>query len=403
MKTILTHCTVIDGTGRPPLSDATVVVEDETIRYVGTSDNVGATELAQGRAIDLQAGYLLPGLMNMHVHLAIKFPFSETKQDEPAADVAFRAARRATDALQAGITTLRIVGEAKHVDIATRRAIHAGWLEGPRLLCAGHALIATGGHGHNANSTLEVDGADEFRKMARQQLRAGADHIKLCITGGIGTRREGITDSQVTQEEMAAAIEVAHQAGKPVCAHAGAPRAIQQAIEVGLDCVEHGYVLDHETVTMMRDAGTYLVPTLSVTRAEDWMRAHDFAEWTIQKALAASESHLESIRAAIEAGVKIAVGTDIPPADQFDGTTATVREIELLVEAGMTPTAALEAATRVPAELCQIAHRVGTIEVGKVADFVATVQNPIGDITRLRDIAFVMKGGEIVRNALTAD
>jgi imidazolonepropionase-like amidohydrolase len=198
---------------------------------------------------------------------------------------------------------------------------------------------------------------------------------------------------------MEAACDAAHNAGRRITAHAGSAKAISEGIRAGLDCIEHGYFLDEPTVEQMVKGGVHLVPTLSVSRAEDYMRRVGCPQWMIDKSLRAGEDHLRSFQMALEGGVKIAMGTDMLPADLYDGTLAVYREIEWMVQGGMRQIDALRAATLSAAELCAIDDRLGSVAPGKLADLVAMPANPLDNIRALRDIDFVMKDGQIIRDA----
>jgi imidazolonepropionase-like amidohydrolase len=339
--------------------------------------------------------------MDMHVHLSLALPGPSQIAARVETDMALtvRAYRNALDALDAGVTFLRMVGDARNVDLELKRAINNGQIAGPRLFCAGQAVIVTGGHGFASGGTVEADGAEGFRHAVRAQLRAGADVIKLCITGGIAGEHEQIRDSQATYAEMEAACEAAHNAGRRITAHAGSAKAISEGVRAGLDCVEHGYFLDEPTVEQMVKGGVRLVPTLSVSRAEDYMRRIGCPQWMIDKSLRAGEDHMRSFQMALEGGVKIAMGTDMLPADAYDGTLAVYREIEWMVQGGMRPMDALRAATLSAAELCEVDDRLGSLAPGKLADLVAMPSNPLEDIRALRQIDFVMKDGQIIRDS----
>ncbi|MBV9134582.1 MAG: amidohydrolase family protein, partial [Chloroflexi bacterium] len=312
--------------------------------------------------------------------------------------VTVRAYRNALDGLNAGVTFMRTLGDMRFVDLELKRAINAGVIVGPRLFCAGQAVIITGGHGFGSGSSLEADGPDGFRQAVRKQLRAGADVIKVAITGGIAGEYEQIRDSQATYAEMEAACQAAHNAGRRITAHAGSALAIAEGIRAGLDCVEHGYFLDQPTVDTMANKGVYLVPTLSVSRAEEYMRRIGCPQWMIDKSLRAGEDHLRSYQMALAAGVPMAMGTDMLPADPYDGTLAVYREVEWMVEGGMPHAAALRAATLSAAELCQVDADLGSVTPGKLADLVAMPANPLENIRALRGIDTVMKDGAIVRD-----
>jgi imidazolonepropionase-like amidohydrolase len=260
------------------------------------------------------------------------------------------------------------------------------------------AIIATGGHGHTRAGTIEADGPDDFRKKVRMQLKAGADLIKICISGGIAGEHEAIRDAQLSKDEMRAVMETAHGSGKKVTAHAGPSGAIKDAIECGLDCVEHGYFLDDATVALMVERGVWYVPTIVVSRCEEFFHKIGAPEWMIRKALDAGIGHFEALRTAIRSGVEIALGTDMMPAEPYEGTTATVRELEFYVEAGMTPLQAVRVATIQPARWLGVVEKQGTVEPGKVADLIAVDGDPTENISNLRKLRFVMKDGQVVRH-----
>ncbi len=399
---LLSNCCVIGCDGSPPVVDAAVLIEDGRIAAVDKEHNL--EPLIRDRpdlaVRDLGGRWLMPGLMDMHVHLSLALPGPAQLAAQVETDMALtiRAYGNAREALHAGATFLRLVGDARSVDFELKRAINNGQLQGPRLFCAGRAVIITGGHGFASGSTVEADGADGFRQAVRAQLRGGADVIKLCITGGIAGEHEQIRDSQATYAEMEAACEAAHNAGRRITAHAGSSKAISEGIRAGLDCIEHGYFLDEPTVELMAKRGTYLVPTLSVSRAEDYMRRIGCPQWMIDKSLRAGEDHMRSFQLALAAGVKIAMGTDMLPADAYDGTLAIYREIEWMVEGGMAPDAALRAATLSAAELCEVETELGSVTVGKQADLIAMPDNPLDTVRALRGIDVVIKGGAFVRD-----
>jgi len=348
--------------------------------------------------IDLEGAYLLPGLITCHTHLSIVFPFHETNEHESPAITVLRCQKRALDALRAGITTVRTVGEMHRADIALREMIGKGWAEGPRIVSAGRSISVTGGHGSGFGALI-ADGADSFRRAAREELAAGANHLKIFITGGIAHRKEGFGEPQMTVEEMEAVVSVARSRDTYVCAHAGGPEAIRKAVKAGVRSFEHGYRVDRETYREMREAGCYLVPTLSVTRSPGWMKANRFEAWTVEKATRAGPDHLESIRLAVKEGVRIANGTDLPPGDLNEKVNATVREMAFMVEAGLSPLESIRATTTTAAELLGIEDEVGRIAPGFAADLIAARENPLEDLSALQDIFFVMKAGRVVRSA----
>ena len=394
---LFVNANLIDGTGAPLQSNVDIRVEDGRFTSITPSGQPSGPS-ADG-IVDVAGNYLLPGLWDAHAHLGMVFPqndFSKTPHIELPSDRTVRCGRAAMDALQYGITNVRVVGEADYVDIAWKKAFASGMFVGPRLFCCGRALIATGGHGWHTGISVEVDGPAEVRKAAREQMKRGADQIKLMITGGVASATETMYESQMTLDEIQAAVEVAQLKGRKVCAHIGGPLGAKMAIQAGVASLEHGYFLDDETIEMMVAKGTYYVPTLAVTQDEAYIRRH-WTDYAIQKALDAAPRHLESFQKALKAGVKIAAGEDLTPfAERL------IPEIETMVRAGMTNMHAIVAATRNAAELCDALDRLGTVEVGKLADLIILRADPLDDIANLHQLQMVYKEGKLVvdkRNA----
>lgn len=400
MRTFFINGRVVDGTGAAALDPATLVVDGSTIAYCGAPTDAPQPTGAD-RVVDLAGKTLVPGLFNAHVHLSLRLPFPEQRYDQFS--VGYRTMliyRRALEAITTGTTSIRCVGEAHFTDIDVRNAINKGVLAGPRILSAGAAMTATGGHGHNSMSTIQADGVTGFLEAARTQLRAGADLLKILLTGGIGTPGEKPADKQMRDDEVAAVVDVAHSANKIVASHTGGDGPVKDAVRLGVDCIEHGYQFSDEAAAMMAEAGTYLVPTLCVTQELDYMRRHGVQEWMLSKAKAAADEHLASIRRAVAAGVIIGNGTDLLPSDPVDGTVATIREVELLVETGLSPLHALRAATYHSAKICGVEQVTGSLVAGKQADLLAIDGKPDVTIRDLRAVKFVMRGGAIFRNDL---
>jgi len=414
MKLYLTHCSVIDcATDDLEPFSATVTVEDGKIAAIdrpGTANPGRPGE--ETSVIDLEGAFLLPGLWDSHCHPGGMIPDpGRVSCFETDAERTLRAVRNTSAALRAGVTTLRAVGDASFIDIALRETYAnrqpAGlWkkgyddkrLIGPRMFCAGQGLRVTGGHGANGrveplytSPPLEVDGPDAVRKATRYVIKMGADWVKLMITGGIAGIREGMGESQMTFEEIKAACDTAHLKGLKVCAHTGAAAAAKLAVRAGLDGVEHGYQLDQEVCEMMAERGVYYCPTLSVTHDEAYMRRWEWPEYSIRRALEGAEAHRRALELALKAGVKIVNGADLNPI-----ADTAIPEIEWVVKAGMTPAQALIASTRRPAEMCDVADSLGTVEVGKLADLIVVEENPLENISALRQVRLVMKEGEVV-------
>lgn len=399
-KMVLKNCRIVDGAGNPGMDDMVMVIDRSagSIVCMEKSDSLDSLWLSdQHDLLDLSGYTVLPGLFNVHTHLGLKLPFTSYYLDPyPVSYWALICYRRAVEALVCGVTSLRCPGGPNGADISVRNAIDNMMLQGPRLIVAGGLLLAHGGHGHNSVGSIQCSGVAQFREAARTQLREGADFIKICLTGGLGTPGEKFQDKQMTDDEIDAVVEIAHMAGKRVAAHAGGDKPIRDAVHLGVDCIEHGYVLTEDTAKLMADAGTFLVPTLAVTHAFEYLEAHGSPAYHVDKAREASHFHAESIQKAINSGVKIAVGTDLLPSDPIDGTTATIREIELLVGVGMNPLEAIRAATLSSAELCQVDEITGSLEVGKQADLIVVCGNPDKSISDLRNIEMVVKGGHVV-------
>jgi len=390
MRTILTNCTVIDCTGKPPMKDMTVIIENDKIAELKAEMHSQAAGEGE-RVFDLEGGYVLPGLWDVHVHLGDLIPDPKhLLETESPIDYAIRAGRNAMDALRAGITGIRILGEDHYADVAWKRAFDTGVFLGPRLFVCGRAMCITGGHGHGTLGSVEVDGPYEMRKAVREQLKHGADQIKLMVTGGVMTAGESMQESQFLLDEIQAATEVAHQKGKRVCVHAWGTAGIKMAIRGGVDCIEHG-LLDDEAVEMMMENDVFYVPTLNVTQDKEQTLESGMPDFMVEKALGSARAHLEGFRKALKAGVKIACGSDSSPVADF-----TLSEIEHLVRAGMTEMDALTAATRTSADLCEVADRLGAVEVGKLADLIVVSANPLEDIANIRKLNLVFKGGNLI-------
>ncbi|GAA1441650.1 amidohydrolase family protein [Leifsonia poae] len=397
--TLLTGARLFDGTSGELLTGHAIEIDREgTIVALGEEADVVRAAAPDARRIDLGGRVLSPGLINMHVHFGLALPGTagDLVSGGSDGDLLLVMADSARRTLLAGVTTVRLVGESRYLDFALRRGVRAGAVDGPRIFTAGHALCCTGGHGWESDA-LEGDGPDDFRRLTRLQIREGADLIKVCVSGGIAGEHEQIDTPQLFDDEMAAVIQVAHDWGRKVTAHVGPSSTLDRAIRLGLDCVEHGYELTRETTDLMAEHGVWYVPTITVSRCADFFDEQGVPAWMKERALGAGPRHWESLENAIASGVKIAMGTDMPPAAGFDGTTATVREMEFMVDAGMSPLDVMRSATSRAAELIGD-ESFGTIRVGARADFVAMADDPTSDVSALRGIDWVMKDGRVYRD-----
>ena len=399
------NCRLINGTGAPAFEDAVLITEGTKITYAGAAVDAPAAPTDPAQKLDMGGRTLLPGLFNCHVHLGLHFPFTSERVDEYGTP-AYRTMvlyRRAVEALFGGVTTLRCVGEADYTDLAVRDAINKGMLMGPRILSAGPLIIAKGGHGSEDWGTVECSGPEEFAKATRDVLAHGVDLIKICTTGGMAGEHEGAHTMQMAEEEIRAVVAAAESCGRSVAGHIGNDEAIRMALRCGVKSIEHAYVMGRETAQILADSGAMLVPTLAVSASCDYLEAHGNPRYHIEKIRAIGRRHMQSAAYAVEAGVKLAVGTDLLPNDPLEGTIATVREMELLHEAGLSPREAIKAATKNSAELCGVDAVTGTLEAGKEADIIAVMGRPDETLSDLRSIEMVVRGGSLVRSSVEGD
>jgi imidazolonepropionase-like amidohydrolase len=395
---------LIDGLSTTVRERVTVLVKGD--RIVGVQD--GFQTPAGARVIDLRTATVMPGLIDSHTHLtgegtgnAIVRAVTQTPLDD-----AVRSTFYARKTLDAGFTTVRNVGADGGPDVALKRAIDAGIVPGPRIWTARTTISITGGHGDQGGLRPDlwvaptwmdgiVDSADEARKAVRYQHKYGADLIKITATGGVLSINDSGDAQQFTDEEMAAIVESAHLLGMKVAAHAHGKRGIEAAIRAGVDSIEHGTYSDDATFRLFKERGTYLVPTILAgkTVAELATIPGHFHPSVQEKAARIGPLIQDMFKRAYAAGVKVAFGTDSGVSTHGENA----REFVYMVEAGMPPIEAILSATRAAADLVGAADRIGSIQAGRFADIVATAGNPLTDISEMRRITFVMKGGVVFK------
>lgn len=386
-------------------SEMTIIVEANRITEIRN----GYLDPGNGdRLIDLQDKTVLPGLMDMHVHLE-----SETNKDAYSerfrmneADMAFRAARFAERTLMAGFTTVRDLG-GTGINIAMRNAISNGHVVGPRIFTSGKSLATTGGHADPTNGLNRelmkdpgpaegvINGADEARKAVRQRYKNGADLIKITATGGVLSVAKDGSGPQFTEEELRAIVETASDYGMQVAAHAHGEEGMRRAVEAGVTSIEHGTMMSEEIMDLMIERGTWLVPTLTAGRtvADSAKIEGYYPAVIVPKALEIGPRLQDTFARAYKKGVKIAFGTD---AGVFvHGINA--REFELMVEAGMPPLKAIQCATIEAARLLKMEDELGSIAVNKLADIIAVEGNPLENISQMKEVVFVMKDGQVFK------
>ncbi len=407
-RTVIHAGALVDVEAGRVLARQSIVVEESQI----TAVDDGFVEAADGDTlIDLSEHTVLPGLMDMHVHLnseqAGAASYLMRFQDNPA-DLVIRTLGYAKKTLLAGFTTVRDVGSETTSMVAVRDAINRGEVPGPRIFAATRSLATTGGHGDPTNGMRAdlrgdpgpkdgvVNGVEDIRKAVRQRYKEGADLIKITATGGVLSLAKSGQNPQFTEAEIRAVVETANDYGFIVAAHAHGAEGIKRAIRAGVTTIEHGTYMDEEAFELMKQHGTWFVPTISAGNfvAEKAAEPGYFPEIIRPKAAAIGPVIKETFAKALRAGVPIAFGTDCGVCPH--GSNA--QEFLYMVEGGMAPMAALQSATAVPAKILGIWEETGSIAAGKQADVIAVAGDPIADVTTLRNVRFVMRAGRVYKS-----
>ncbi len=398
---------LIDGVADRAFTERTVVVEAGRIlaiepgyRRAGEGDTV----------IDLRGSTLMPGLMDMHVHLTSEYARSSEidRFRKDGADVALDGAMYAQRTLQAGFTTVRDLGDSFRASIALRDAINAGKVPGPRIFAAGKSIATTGGHADPTNGWADylggadpgpvegvIDGPTQAVQAVRQRYKDGSDLIKITATGGVLSIAKSGLNPQFTEDEIRAIVTTARDYGFKVAAHAHGAEGMKRAVRAGVDTIEHGTFMDDETIALMKQKGTFYVPTISAGRwVADRSREEGFFPAVVRpKAALVGPQIQDTFARALKAGVRILFGTDTGVSPHGDNAA----EFVLMVEAGMAPMAAIRSATSETAKFLEIDDRLGSVQAGRLADLVAVPGDPLADISAMRRVHFVMKDGVVHR------
>jgi imidazolonepropionase-like amidohydrolase len=384
MDTLIKNCNLVN-LETESCEIVSLIISDGKIEKIENSIKNNRTDLF---TIDLKNKYIMPGLWDVHTHIGDLIPDpNNLLETETLPEYTIRAGRNAIDGLKKGVTSLRILGEDGDVCLAWKKIFKKKGFLGPNIYTARRAISATGGHGHGTLGSYEISGPYEMRKAVRENIAKGADLIKIMVSGGIMTENEGMQDSQLTDDEINAAVELSSNKGLIVSAHAWGTEGIKKALKCGVRSIEHG-LLDDECVDLMLEKNAFYVPTICQTQDLETILESGLPQFMVDKALSVKEVHLEGFKKAYKAGVKIACGSDSPPLSQF-----THLELKHLNIAGMSTVDTLKSGTTIPAELCGVSNTFGKIEENYIADIIVLEDNPLNNLNTIFDPIMVFKNG----------
>jgi len=388
---------LIDGKNKEIQKEVYLLVEDGIITKIGSQGDIPHLDFTQRNMeiLDYRNGYITPGIIDTHVHMTFSAEADTMSSltTKSIATLTIEGINNLKATLKGGTTVIRDLGAPKYIDIDLRDAQLDGLIEGPKSLVSGKFLTMTGGHGWQIGR--ECDGSQEVTKAAREQLKQGADVIKIMATGGVLTPGVDPNSSQLSESEIKAAVTEAHKAGKKTATHAQGIDGIKNAVRAGIDSVEHGVFLDEEAADMMVNRGTYLIPTFSaIYNIIKYGEEHGIPKFAVDKAKAIKEVHFERFQMARKKGVNIAMGTDA--GTPFNRHGDNLFELKHMVDMGMTPMEAIQSSTYESAKLLGIQDSHGSLEVGKQADFLIMKDNPLTDIENLLAFEGVYQAGRKV-------
>ena len=392
IKTVLTNCNIISCSGSKLMKNMTITIIGNRITKIKRGKYKSVDNDKNSKVIDLGGSYVLPGFWNMHMHLSGLLPDPNHVQDnESTASATIRAGLNAMDGIRHGFTSIRSVGERDYIDIAWRDAFNQGYFMGPRIFASGEPVTATGGH--RGDVEFGSDGVPEIRKAVRQRIQNGVDWIK-------------IVDVELLPDELEAAIETTHSLGRKITSHSREP-ATYRSVLAGVDCIEHGYGLTDKTIKLMAEKGVYYSPTIICNLSDAYIKEREarlarlgFAEdeevvngrvlvaYADERSQVHAEYQRNALKKAVKAGVKVVIASDSTPIGEIG-----ILEIEQFVLSGVSEMDALIAATRNPAEMCGVLDKLGTVEENKLADLVIIKDNPLENISNIRNIEMVFKDG----------